>query len=175
VKQVIFQKNMANLHRLKKISKVIIMDLSKKILTLLVICCVIASATAVCAADVNTGNGYNATSDINGVSESQYQDNGGWAGSQYQDKGGWAGSQYQDEGGWAGSQYNETLENGTHVPSAGAPNNATSNTTGSVAQNTTSNATAPTPHNMLATGNPIVMLLGVTAIIGGYAVLKRKN
>ena len=140
------------------------MDLSKKILTLLVICCVIASATAVCAADVNTGNGYNATSDINGVSESQYQDNGGWAGSQYQDK-----------GGWAGSQYNETLENGTHVPSAGAPNNATSNTTGSVAQNTTSNATAPTPHNMLATGNPIVMLLGVTAIIGGYAVLKRKN
>ena len=152
------------------------MDFSKKLLTLLAIFCVIASATAVCAADVNADDGYVGTSydGMNGVSESQNQDDGGWAGSQYQDKGDWAGSQYQDDGGWAGSQYNETLENGTHVPSAGAPTNTTGNSTTPVEHNTTANATS-TSHNLLATGNPILVLLVVNAIIGGYAVLRRRK
>ena len=130
------------------------MDFSKKLLTLLAIFCVIASATAVCAADVNADDGYVGTSydGMNGVSESQNQ----------------------DDGGWAGSQYNETLENGTHVPSAGAPTNTTGNSTTPVEHNTTANATS-TSHNLLATGNPILVLLVVNAIIGGYAVLRRRK
>ena len=131
------------------------MDFSKKLLTLLAVFCVIASATAVCAADVNADDGYVGTSydGMNGVSESQNQ----------------------DDGGWAGSQYNETLENGTHVPSAGAPTNTTGNTTTPVEHNTTANATSSTSHNLLATGNPILVLLVVNAIIGGYAVLRRRK
>jgi len=40
----------------------------------------------------------------------------------------------------------------------------------------TPNATnATAPHTMLATGNPILILLGVTAAIGGYAALRRRN
>ena len=84
---------------------------------------------------------------------------GGYIGSDYADGGyaaddsGYAGSNYQDDtgyaaddSGYAGSQYNETLEN----------------------------ATAGTTHTMLATGNPILILLAVIAVLGGYAAFKRK-
>ena len=112
-------------------------------------------------------------------------DDSGYAGSNYQDDSGiaaddsgYAGSNYQDDGGWAGSQYNETLEN--------AAANATTNTTGNStnATNTTdqaagepvneTNATAGMTHSMLATGNPILILLAVITVLGGYAVYKRK-
>ena len=81
---------------------VIIMNLSKKLLTLLAIFCVIASAGVVCAEDVGS----------NGVDTNQYGvDDGGWAGSQYDvdDQGGYAGSQYYEtqDGGYAGSQYQD--------------------------------------------------------------------
>lgn len=122
------------------------MNLSKKLLTLLAIFCVIASAGVVCAAD----------------------NDGGYVGSDYADgMGSYAGSNYQDDGGWAGSQYNETAENAAAnqtAPAAGEPTGAT---------NMTANATSS--HTMLATGNPILILLGVSAVLGGAAVLRRKN
>ncbi len=141
------------------------MDVMKKFFVLLAIFCVIGSAAAVCAADVSD--------DFDSQALGQSDDfDGGWAGSQYED-GGWAGSQYQDDGGWAGSQYNETLENAT----ANATNttnitNDTANTTAPVVANQT-NATAP--HTMLATGNPILALFAVSAVLGGYSVLRRKD
>ena len=148
------------------------MDLSKKLLTLLAIFCVIASAGVVCAADNGDYLGSNYADDMSGYAGSQYED-GGYAGSQYQDDGGWAGSQYnasEENGGWAGSQYNETLENAnatntTHVAAAGEPTNATTNIT----------ANATSSQHMLATGNPILLLVGVCAVAGGYAVLRRKE
>jgi LPXTG-motif cell wall-anchored protein len=121
------------------------MNLSKKLLTLLAIFCVIASAGVVCAAD----------------------NDGGYVGIDYvDDMGDYAGSQY-DDGGWAGSQYNETAENAAAnqtAPAAGEPTGTT---------NMTANATSS--HTMLATGNPILILLGVSAVLGGAAVLRRKN
>ena len=136
------------------------MDISKKILCLLAIFCVIASAGAACAADADFDGGNDAMGYAAG--------DGGYAGSQYNegDQGGWAGSQYNetDEGGWAGSQYNETLENAA----VGEPVNATTD----AAQNITANATSS--HTMLATGNPIIALFAVIAVLGGYAVLRKK-
>ncbi len=130
------------------------MDFRKKLLTLLAIFCVIASAGVVCAADASADGNL-------GI---DYADEGGYAGSQYQD-GGYAGSQYQDDGGWAGSQYNETLENG----------NATSQFGAGEPTNTTGNTTNATTSKMLATGNPILLIIGATAILGGCGVALRKR
>ena len=146
------------------------MDIMKKFLVLLAIFCIIGSAAAVSAADVSDDLGNYADTQYQddsyvdsqyqdgGYAGSQYQDDGGWAGSQYDEneQGGYAGSQYQDDGGWAGSQYNETLEN-----AAGAPVNATANATAS--------------HTMPATGNPILLLFAVGAVLGGAAVIKRRK
>lgn len=124
---------------------VIIMDLSKKLLTLLAIFCVIASAGVVCAADVSS----------NGLDDNQYSiPQEGYAGSQYDEN---------QEGGYAGSQYNKTVENaaGEHLTE-----------TGNITGNTTGNATAS--HTMPATGNPIMALFAVCAILGGYAIIRRK-
>ena len=158
------------------------MDFKKTLLTLFAIFCVVVSAASVCAAD---GDGYD------GWAGSHYQDYGGYAGSQYPDgyEGGYAGSNYQDEGGWAGSQYNATAEESVpdrplidpdyaHMEAAGEPTNQTGNATvtaagasndSPAAENTTS------AHTLPATGNPIIMLIGVTALIGGCAVLRRKK
>ncbi|MBE6502040.1 MAG: hypothetical protein E7Z79_06310 [Methanobrevibacter thaueri] len=174
------------------------MDISKKLLlTLLAIFCVIASAGAVCAADAYSDGGYDglgysdesgdwagsqySDDDQGGYSGSQYSDDdqggysgsqynedeqGGYAGSQYDvdEQGGYAGSQYDvdEQGGYAGSQYNETLENAA----AGEPVNDTV-----VADNMTADATSS--HTMLETGNPILALFAVTAIIGGLSFFKR--
>ena len=108
---------------------------------------VIASAGAVCAADAD----FDCGNDAMGYAA----DDGGYAGSQYNP---------DDQGGWAGSQYNETLEN----TAAGEPVNATTD----AAQNITANATSS--HTMLATGNPIIALFAVIAVLGGYAVLRKK-
>ena len=101
------------------------------------------------------------------VATDNVDDLGDYAGSQYDD-GGYAGSNYQDDGGWAGSQYNETLENQTAqnatAIAAGEATNATANMT----------ANATSAHTMLATGNPVLLLLGVSAVLGGAAVLRRK-
>ncbi len=146
----------------------------KKNIAILAIFCVLVSAGAVCAADDfgQLGSNY---ADDSGYVGSNYQDyddgiadsDSGYVGSNYQDyddgiaddDSDYAGSNYQDDGGWAGSQYNETLENAT-AQAAGEPTNAT-NATGSV-------------HSMLATGNPILILLVVAAVLGGYVVYKRR-
>lgn len=125
----------------------------KKILAILAIFCVLVSAGAVCAAD-----------------------DFGQLGSNYADDSGYAGSNYQDDGGWAGSQYNETLENAI-ANAAGEPTNATNatNITAQAAGEPT-NATNATEsvQSMLATGNPILILLVVVAVLGGYVVYKRR-
>ncbi|WP_405305706.1 hypothetical protein [Methanobrevibacter sp.] len=161
------------------------MDISKKLLlTLLAIFCVIASAGAACAADAYGDSGYDElgyADDIGEWVDSPYSDDNqtGWAGSQYNEdeqggyagsqynvdeQGGYAGSQYDvdEQGGYAGSQYNETLENAA----TGEP------VSDSVSQNMTANATSS--HTMLETGNPILALLAVGAVLGSCAVLKRK-
>lgn len=51
--------------------------------------------------------------------------------------------------------------------------NSTGHAAGEAVSNTTGNATAA--HTMPATGNPIILLLGVGALLGGACVLKRKN
>ena len=132
------------------------MDFKKIILTMLAIFCVVVSAAAVCATDV--------------------ADDGGYAGSQYPEgyDGGYAGSNYQDDGGWAGSQYNET-EMAQMGNATGEPTNQTVNATQPTATATSpavENTTAA--HTLPSTGNPIVMLIGVTALIGGCAVLRKK-
>ena len=150
------------------------MNLTKKLLTLLAIFCVIASATAVCAADDG------------GYAGSQYVDDG-YAGSQYPADDGYAGSQYQDDGGWAGSQYNESEEGLTdrplidpdyaHMePAAGAPlDNETANATDAVSDDVASNATESASHAMPATGNPILALLAVGAVLGGASIISRRK
>lgn len=148
------------------------MDLSKKIFAILAIFCVLASAGAVCATD---NFGY--ADDMGGYIGSDYSDNVGYAA----DDSGYAVNNYQDDtgyaaddSGYAGSQYNETLENAT-ANAAGEPTNAT-NTTAQAAGEPVNetNATAGTTHTMLATGNPILILLAVIAVLGGYAAFKRK-
>ena len=142
----------------------------KKFLILLAIFCIVGSAAAVSAADVSSNND------------------------------GWAGSNYQDMNGVAWSQYNgnNALEPGNGIPlenqtgyvptdANGQPlANATGHAAGTNVTNTTHNATAhatnatnatnaTAPHTMLATGNPILILLGVTAAVGGYAALRKRN
>ena len=157
-----------------------IMNISKKLLTLLAIFCVIASAGAAFAADAYGDIGYDELSYTDDLGEwvgSHSDDNQtGWAGSQYNenDQGGYAGSQYDvdDQGGYAGSQYNETSEHAAGEPvntTADAPVNETADT---AAQNMTANATSS--HKMLETGNPILALFAVGAVLGAYAVYKRE-
>ena len=141
------------------------MDLNKKLLTLLAIFCLIVSAGVVCAAD---------------------QD--GYAGMNYQNMNGVSGSQYAVADGLEPGN-GLPLENQTgYVPldadgnpilnaTGNATGNATHNVTGNVTANVTGNAThnVTAQHTMPVTGNPIIALLAVTGIIGGYAVLRRNN
>ena len=156
------------------------MDFNKKLLSILAIFCIIASAGIVCAADSN------------GYAGSNYQDNG-FSGSQYYGNydGGYAGSQYNEDytGGYAGSNYYENAEPGNGLPlenqtnpfAGNATHNATGNATGeptqnaTVAGNTTGNATNGTSHSMLSTGNPILILLAVMAVLGGAAAIKGRK
>ena len=141
------------------------MDLNKKLLTLLAIFCLIVSAGVVCAAD---------------------QD--GYAGINYQNMNGVSGSQYAVADGLEPGN-GLPLENQTGYvpldadgnPILNATGNATGNATQNVTANVTTNVTGNATHNVTAqhtmpvTGNPIIALLAVTGIIGGYAVLRRNN
>ena len=145
------------------------MDIKRKLLVLLAIFCIIGSAGLVCAAEDGgfAGSDYQYMNDVNG---SQAYD-GGYAGSNYD--GGYAGSQYYNN---AEPGNGLPLENQTNPFAGNATGNATGNSTHNAAgaANATGNATpATSSHNMLATGNPILALLAVTAIIGGYGIIKR--
>ena len=140
----------------------IIMDLTKKLLVLLAVFCLIASAGAVCAAD-------NVTGDVDP-----------------QDISGVAGSQYQDEAG-VGNHNDFDIDGDDSHPTAPeidpdyahhepGSTNATGNSTAHAAgepTNTTGNTTAA--HTMHATGNPILLLLGVSAVLGGCGVALRRK
>ncbi|WP_407377252.1 hypothetical protein [Methanobrevibacter sp.] len=182
------------------------MILSKKLLVLLSLFCIILSAGSAFAADGHMGFDYYAGFDYldemgdvqydggyagsnydgGGYAGSNYQDDGGYAGSNYQDDGGAAGSQYedggyagsnyQDDGGAAGSQYNETLENAAAADQS-AQN--TTNATANVASNTTANINGTSNdnpvHSMLETGNPLMILFAVGAVLGGASILRRNK
>ncbi|WP_407376679.1 hypothetical protein [Methanobrevibacter sp.] len=152
------------------------MNISKKLLALLAIFCIIASVGVAFAAEDGgyAGSNYAATEDYSQSDDGSVDNGGDYAGSNYED-GGYAGSNYEDEGGWAGSQYNETLENQTaENQTAGNVTNTTNSTP--VAQNTTTNSSIPDAlHNLLATGNPILILLIVVVVLVVAAVILRRR
>lgn len=157
-----------------KYKKVINMVISKKLLTLFAIFCIIASAGIVCAAE-----------------------EGGYAGSNYQSMNGASGSQYYVnnannlEPGAGLPLENQTgyvpldadgnpIFNATATTTSNATGNATGHVTGNATANTTANATgnstnATAPSSLLATGNPIMILLAVIAVIGGYGAIRRRK
>lgn len=135
----------------------------KKLVTLLAIFCIIASAGAVYAADVNNTGEY---TESNYPSDDKNQEN------EKQER------NQQDSDNYTESPDNDTNENITEVPydsdygegtdeavnetdlSASEPENETNKTT--------------VPRIMHATGNPILMLVIVAAGLGSAAVLRRK-
>ena len=164
------------------------MDLIKKFLILLAIFCVIGSA-AVSAADLGSDDGaYYGAYD------------GGYAGDNYGDSNGVAGSQYgTDEQG--GDQIASVEHDATFVPdgtpdadhAAGEDSNQTSDNATSqgiyapdtfnsvpvsepIYDNATYNATASAGNTstMHATGNPILALLAVGAVLGVSGILRKR-
>ena len=66
------------------------------------------------------------------------------------------------------------LESGNGLPLENQTSYVPTDANGLPLANATYNATNKTaPHTMLATGNPILILLGVTAAVCGYATLRR--
>ena len=157
-----------------------IIDIMKKFLVLLAIFCILGSAVAVSAADVYESHG--AYDDI------RYDEShGAYDDIRYDgDSDGYAGSNYQDDGGWAGSQYNETEEGLTdrplidpdyaHMePGSNSTDNETGNAAGELVANETANITVnAATSQMPVTGNPILVLLAICAVLGGAAVIRRK-
>ena len=153
------------------------MDLKTKLLTLCAIFCVIVSAGVVCATDSI--------------------DDGGYAGINYEDANGVSGSQYYvNEGNAAGDAGQQVVDSGntSHITNQtgnvplNSTGNATGNTTGNATNHTVANATNNTApvvanttgnatnlHSMLSTGNPILLVLGASIVLGGYAILRRNN
>lgn len=146
------------------------MEIKRKLLVLLAIFCVIGSAGVVCAADNSSYDG-NYYQDMNGIDESQNaNDNGGYAGSQY----------YNNAEPGAGlpleNQTNPYAGNATNDATGNMTGNATNNATGNSTHNMTGNTTPANSNNkMLTTGNPILALLAVSAIIGCYGVIRREK
>ena len=144
------------------------MEIKRKLLVLLAIFCVIGSAGIACAADNSSYDG-NYYQDMNGIDESQNaNDNGGYAGSQY----------YKNAEPGAGlpleNQTNPYAGNTTNDATGNITGNATNNATGNSTHNMTGNTTPANSNNkMLTTGNPILALLAVSAIIGGYGIIRR--
>ena len=143
------------------------MEINKQILTLFAIFCIIASAGIVCAADhggYTGGNHHN----MNGVDGSQYN--------AHEVKVLEPGNGLLLENQTAPVHVNATGNATSHI-AANATANATGNATSHVATNvtnTTGNAThANATHSLPVAGNPIVLLLAGTALVGGYIILRR--
>ena len=141
------------------------MDISKKIITLLAIFCLIASAGAVCAENIdgNATDIYNSQNDLDGNQNTAQESTHIGAPSIAPD--------YAHHEPAAGALENQTTNGTAYATGNGTAytGNATNTT---AAHNATHNAT--NTHQMLATGNPILLLVGVTALIGGYAALRKK-
>ena len=138
------------------------MDLTRKLLALLAIFCLIASAGAVCAAD-------NVTGDVN------YQDMNGVAGSQYQDEAGVGDHPDFDADGDDSHPTAPEIDPDYAHHEPGSTNTTGNSTIHAAGEptNTTGNATAA--HTMHATGNPILILLVISAVLGGCGVALRKK
>ena len=137
----------------------------KKLLVLLAIFCIISSAAVacVCATDAD-------------YAESNHQDMNGIDGNQYDhaiigDENSTAPA--EDAGLSPENQTNPLIGNETGNATDNATAHEAGNTTGADIQNATGNAT-PTTNGMPSTGNPIIALLAVSALIGSYAVIKRE-
>lgn len=146
------------------------MIFSKRLLAVLAILCVIVSAGAVCAADQDGYAGSN-YQDMNGVSGSQYYVNNG------NDLEPGAGLPLENQTGYvpldsAGNPIAQNASNATAHTTGNATGNGTAHTTGNATTNST-NATAQT--NMLPTGNPIIILLAVLGVVGGYGIIRRNK
>ena len=159
------------------------MDIKRNLLVLLAIFCVVASAGIACAAD----NGSYAESNfqgVNGVSITQQglepgteldlvnqQNPEPGAGLHQENQTDYehsAGSPLENQ---TGKMIGNTTGNGT----GNATDDATGNVTAGNVHNTTDNATnATSTHALLTTGNPILALLTVSAIIGCYAVVRKE-
>ena len=146
------------------------MDIRTKLFTLLAIFCLIVSAGVVCAEDIEDGAGCNYPN-INGLCASPYHTNEMLNASADND------NQTVLE-----PESNSSLENQTVDVSASNTDNAISNTTGNDTGNSTNSTINETivskevtdMHNKSVTGNPIVLLLSVSGILGGYNILRRK-
>lgn len=144
------------------------MDLNKKLLALLAIFCVIVSASAVCAGDSDGYSGSN-YEDMNGVSGSQY------GVSDVENSNAPNGNQNALEPGAGLPLENQTDQITTNTTS-NTTGNATINTTGHAPVNATGNSTNATSiNNLLSTGNPIMVLLTIIAIVSGYLVVRRNE
>lgn len=150
------------------------MTLNKNILAILAIFCVLISACAVSATDQA-----DQMANDNGIYLSPHED--GHNGTiippdnSYDEQGHAAGGDYYLDGSQDG-------HNGTIVPSDANHNeqamanatNTTAHAAGGDAQNST-NATASATQKMLATGNPIIALFAVSAVLGGAYILTNKR
>ena len=154
------------------------MTLKTNILAILAIFCVILSACAVSAADgsadYNIDDGQSVHDDM--ILPPDYAHN-----EAAQAAGGDDASADND---WTYSGDPEPgngmpIENQTYNHDGDAAGNATNATGHAAGENATAaaaNATnATAAHSMPATGNPILILLGVGAVLGGAFVLKRKH
>ena len=152
---------------------VVQMDLKISILAILAVLCVVFAAAAVSATDdvdqsvdyyidgYQDGHNGEIIPPDNSHDEAQHA----------------AGGDYYLDG-------SEDGHNGTIIPPDAGHNeakmlNQSANASGEMpnsvnatVQNQTSNATAT--HKMPATGNPVIALLAVSALLGGYTVLRRK-
>ncbi len=77
-------------------------------------------------------------------------------------------------GGWAGCQYNETANNIMANSTGHAAGNPNHNLTAHAATNTTNTTNATAPSTLSATGNPILLLLGICAVRWLHSLQKKK-
>jgi hypothetical protein len=155
-----------------KLTMVIQMDLKISILAILAVLCVLLAACAVSATDDvdQSGDyyfdGYQHDHDGDFIPLGSTND-----GSQQA-----AGGDYYLDG-------SEDGHNGTIIPPDAGHNeqkmlNQTAQAAGEMPNTNSTNVSthnASTTHTMPATGNPIIALLAVSALLGGYTTLKRKK
>lgn len=139
---------------------------NKKLLVLLAILCIISAAGVACVSATDSGsNGH----DTRSIGESQYDH-----------------VVIGDGNSTAHAGNAGVLEPGLGLPLKNQTAPAIGNATGNATANVTGNATVPATHNatgnathtihrMPSTGNPLISLLGVTAILGGACVVATRK